>query len=39
MTLKSYAKYEEKLACGFENDKRNLETFYQSIQKSQKSAL
>ena len=35
MTLKSYAKFEEKLTCGFENDMRNLADFHQSICKSQ----
>ena len=28
MTLKSHAKFEEKLTCGFENDMRNLPNFY-----------
>ena len=31
MTLKSYTKFEEKLACGLENDTKNLENFYQNI--------
>ena len=35
MTLKSDAKFEEKLTCGLENDMRNLSNFYQSTQKSQ----
>ena len=35
MTLKSDAKFEEKLTCGLENDMRNLANFYQSTQKSQ----
>ena len=39
MTLKSDAKFEEKLTCGLENDMRNLANFHQSIQKSQKFAL
>ena len=30
MTLKSHAKFEEKLTCGLENDKRNLANFYQN---------
>ena len=34
MTLKSDAKFEEKLTCGLEND-RNLANFYQNTQKSQ----
>ena len=34
MTLKSDAKFEEKLTCGLENDRRNLVTFHQSTQKS-----
>ena len=34
MTLKSDAKFEEKLTCGFENDMRNLVNFYHSSQKS-----
>ena len=36
MTLKSDAKFEEKLTCGLENDMRNLANFYQSARKSQK---
>ena len=35
MTLKSDAKFEEKLICGLESDVRNLANFYQSIRKSQ----
>ena len=35
MTLESDAKFEEKLTCGLENDRRNLEYFYQSTRKSQ----
>ena len=35
MTRKSDAKFEEKLTCGLENDKRNLAYFHQSTQKSQ----
>ena len=31
MTPKSHAKFEEKLACGLENDKRNLANFHQNI--------
>ena len=34
MTLKSDAKFEEKLTCGLENDMRNLENIYQSTRKS-----
>ena len=30
MTLKSDAKFEEKLTCGLENDLRNMENFHQS---------
>ena len=30
MTLKSHAKFEEKLACGLENDMRNLTNFHQN---------
>ena len=30
MKLKSDAKLEEKLSCGFENDMRNMENFHQS---------
>ena len=30
MTLKSDAKFEEKLTCGLENDMRNMENFHQS---------
>ena len=33
MTLKSHAKFEEKLAYGLENDLRNLANFYQNIWK------
>ena len=29
MTLNSYAKFEEKLTCGLENDLRNLANFHQ----------
>ena len=29
MTLKSDAKFEEKLICGLENDMRNMEKFHQ----------
>ena len=35
MTLKSDAKFEEKLTCGLENDMRNLANFLQSAPKSQ----
>ena len=35
MTLKSDAKFEEKLACGLENDMMNLANFHQSIWKCQ----
>ena len=31
MALKSQVKFEEKLACGLENDMRNLANFHQSI--------
>ena len=37
MTLKSDAKFEEKLTCGLQNDIRNTANFYQSTRKSQKS--
>ena len=30
MTLKSDAKFEEKVSCGLEMDRRNLENFHQS---------
>ena len=33
--LKVDSKFEEKLACAFKNDKRNLANFHQSTQKSQ----
>ena len=35
MTLKSDAKFEEKLTCSLENDKGNLANFHQSTGKSQ----
>ena len=35
MTQKSDAKFEENLACGFENDMRNLVNFHQGARKSQ----
>ena len=36
MTLKSHAKFEEKLNCGLENDMSNLTNFHQSTWKCQK---
>ena len=35
MTLKSHAKFEEKLTCGLENDMRNLANFHQNTWKCQ----
>ena len=35
MTLKSDAKFEEKLTCDLENDMRNLANFHQSTRKCQ----
>ena len=35
MTLKSDAKFEEKLTCGLENDMRNLANFHLSTRKCQ----
>ena len=35
MTLKSDAKFEEKLSCGLENDMRNLANFQQGTLKCQ----
>ena len=35
MTLKSDAKFEEKLTSGLKNDMRNLANFHQSMQKCQ----
>ena len=35
MTLKSYARFEEKLTCGLENDMRNLANFHQNTWKCQ----
>ena len=35
MTLKSDAKFEEKLTCCLKNDRRNLANFHQSIGKCQ----
>ena len=34
MTLKSDAKFEEKLTCGLENGMRKLKNFHQNIRKS-----
>ena len=34
MTMKSDAKFEEKLTCGLENDMRNFTIFYQSTRQS-----
>ena len=39
MTLKSHVKFEERVACGLENDMPNLQNFYQGIRKSQKFVL
>ena len=39
MTLKSHAKFEEKLTCGLENDKKHMENFHQSTWKSQNWGL
>ena len=39
MTLKSDAKFEEKLTCCLENDMRNWANFHQSTEKSQKYSL
>ena len=36
MTLKSDAKFEEKLTCGLENDMKNLTNFHQNTWKCQK---
>ena len=36
MTLKSDAKFKEKLTCGFKYDMRNLENFHLTTQKSEK---
>ena len=33
MTLKNYAKFEEKLTCGFKNTVSNLANFHQSTEK------
>ena len=35
MTLKSDAKFEEKMICGLENDMRSFVKYYQSTRKSQ----
>ena len=35
MTLKSHAKFEEKLTCGFENNMMTLAKFHQSTRNSQ----
>ena len=34
MTMETDLKFEEKLTCGLENDKRNVVNFHQSTQKS-----
>ena len=39
MTLKNHVKFEETLACGLENDMRNLTNFDLSTRKSHKFAL
>ena len=35
MTIECYAKFEEKLTCGLENNMRNLTNFHQSTRNSQ----
>ena len=35
MTLKSHAKFGEKLSCGLKNDMRNVPNFHKSVSKSQ----
>ena len=35
MTLKSYAKFKERLTCGLKNDMGNLANFHQGNRKSQ----
>ena len=35
ITLKSHAKFDEKVACGLENETRNLANFYRNISKCQ----
>ena len=35
MTMKSDAKFEEKLTCGLENEMRNIANLHQSTSKSQ----
>ena len=35
MTLKSDAKFEEKLTCGLENEMRNMANFHHNTRKSQ----
>ena len=39
MTMKSDAKFEEKLTCGLENDMRNMANFYQNTRKCQNWTL
>ena len=39
MTLKSVAKFKERLTLGFKNDRKNLVNFNLSTQKSQKFSL
>ena len=39
MTLKSYAKFKEKLTCGFKYDMRDLVNFHPTTQKSENFTL
>ena len=39
MTLKSDAKFKEKLTCGLKNDMKNMANLYQSTRKSQIGTL
>ena len=39
MTLKSDAKFKEKLTCGLENDMRNLSSFYRVLESFKIGAL
>ena len=39
MTMKSYAKFKEKLTCGLENDMRNLAIFTRALESVKMGSL